>query len=288
VALEVTAPDDADELRLPPGGSSGSDAAAEDDRRELEASDVVSHLHYRTSVFGESYPFVLRDDAVLELRDLTPERCLYLLLLLAANLKYVRSNADQNKLTTYFELLSPDVLRGYLGSEARVELFGTATGEAQEPRYSGALWAKLQGLRDDLRLKLLVGSGHGEIAPNNHGDRGIDFVAWFPFNDDPADTLVIVLGQCACGRRPWPKMLEPSEENWKHIFAFPAPVVNVLVIPQCFRRPDGHWYSKAELRSGVLLDRVRIFESLRRAGTALPIAPDKLPEALLEAVIGEP
>lgn len=285
VALDVST-FEADELAVAPDDpevSAEAGEGAQDDVRELEASDVVRHLQYRVKKFGAAYPFRLRDDAVLEvIEDLTPEHQLYLALLVAANLKYVRGKAQQRKLTTYFELLGPDALQGYLGDRAEVELFGTTTDALPNPHYAGTLWDKLITLKDDVS---------GQIVPTedlveNAGDYGIDLVAWFPFEGDPEDKIVTILGQCACGRQWPPKMSEPSAQALDEVVRFTCPVVNVLLIPYCYRNADGKWFKRRGFRSGVLLDRERIVQSIRASAADLPIAQDAYPTDFMERILG--
>ena len=256
------APADADDERV-------AGVAAADDARELESADVIQHLEYRIATFGEAYPFRLRDDAVLELlEDLTPERQLYLFLLIASNLKYVRSGQRKQELTTFFEVLGVDVLRGYLGEHARVELFGTSSTAVEAPRFSGSLWEKLQALGLELRGRVVPTSEHQVV---NAGDFGIDLVAWFAFDDDLEGRFVTILGQCACGRSWPPKMREPTAEALVETITFTAPVVNVLLVPYCWRTAEGAWYSLRGVPSGVLLDRQRIVQAIATAGAGLPV-----------------
>jgi hypothetical protein len=269
-----TAPDDPAEER-----SAGE--SAQDDLRELEASDVVRHIEYRIATYGDAYPFRLRDDAVIELLDdLTPSRQLYLFLLVAANLKYVRRQQRKQELTKYFELLGPDVLRGYLGPRAEVELFGTSTDALAAPRYTGSLWEKLVALGVDLRAQVVAIEEDVEDA----GDFGVDVVAWFPFADDAEGRFVTVLAQCACGRKWFPKISEPTAEALVEVMTFKSPIVNVVLIPQCYRATDGKWFKRRGMRTGVLLDRQRIFQSLRALGVDLP-ADGAYPTAFMDEIL---
>lgn len=264
--------------------SGAPDSAQRDDAYDLEGEEIARHLAYRADTFGEAYPFDVREGGALELRELTDSRRLYLALLFAASLSNVREQADRNKLTTYFELLAPDALRGLLGETVSTYLFGTSTSAADEPHYSGSLWRKVQQLAQDLRLRLLADQD-APLFSHNSGDGGVDVVAFFPF-DDPANRLLTILGQCACGRNPWAKMHEPSEQKWAEVLHFTSPVINALLIPQCFRATDGDWFDRHEIPKGMLLDRVRVIACIEKIDAELPIAPERWPASFFEAAIG--
>jgi hypothetical protein len=80
------------------------------------------------------------------------------------------------------------------------------------------------------------------------------------------------------------KMDEPAEGRWNPIFNFRSPLVNVLLIPYCYRDADGGWYSELQVYKGVLFDRTRIFGSLPM-DAALPVAEASWPEELMGSII---
>lgn len=283
-ALGMEAADEPATPPTDPGSDTNADPgpAAADDQREVDAEDVLDHLRYRQRVFGGYYPFEL-SGPVLSLREqLTEEHRLYLVLLLSANLSYIRDKPRQETLTTYFEQLSPIVLRGLLGPVAEVHLFGTTTEEGG--RYEGGLWEKVLQLRDDMRLELLAKAQEEIVdAEKTSGDNGLDVVAWFPVSDE-ATSLVTIWGQCACGAEWYKKFHEPSEQNWSSVFAFRFPVVNALLIPHCFRSTDGLWYEEVKVKRGVLVDRLRITDVVARLDGVLPVVgyPDGLVNEALD------
>src|SRR5262249_30233684 len=161
------------------------------------------------------------------------------------NLKYVRGQARRGQLTTFFELLGVDVVQGYLGDRARVEMFGTSTDAVDAPLFHGSLWQKLQILERELRARI-VPSSEDEVA--DAGDFGIDVVAWFPFADDIEGRFITVLAQCACGKQWSPKMSEPTADALVETIRFTTPVVNLLLIPYCFRTAEGEWHKSRGVR----------------------------------------
>ena len=256
--------------------------AARDDALDEEGIEIAKHLAYRAAAFGDAYPFELVEPGVLELREFDDRRWLYVALLIAANLRHLREKKDENKLTTYFELLAPSALRGVLGDTAEIHLFGTST-SAAPGRYEGSLYEKASTLSTDLRLRLLIDADDPIVNQGNPGDHGLDVVAFFPFAD-AASTMPIIFAQCACGVSPWPKMEEPTEGKWHNILKFNSPVINMLIIPQCFRQPDGTWFAETSIHRGVLIDRVRLFQAITTAADDLPVAAAAWPEILAHVV----
>ena len=81
-------------------------------------------------------------------------------------------------------------------------------------------------------------------------------------------------------------MSEPSAEALDDVIRFTCPVVNVLLIPYCYRGADGRWFGRRGFRIGVLLDRERIVPSIRASAAALPIAQDSFPRKFMERLLG--
>jgi len=256
--------------------------AEEDDARLVEATEVIQHLKFRAEELDEAYPFELRDDDNLVLRDLNDTRRTYLFLLLASCLSKLDKKTDEASVTKAFELLCVHPLRAYLRPRFETHIFGTA-GNAESARYTGSLWEKLKLLSDDCRLKLIA--SEQEVNENLSGDNGLDLVAWSPMGDEVSG-IVIFFGQCASGKGWRGKQLEPSEQNWANVFSFPAPLVHGTFIPLCYRKVDGSWHHEYQLSQGILFDRLRMMITLREspddAANAASQITDELVDALLE------
>jgi len=269
VSLVVTPDDEAANQQPGP--------AASDDGRVGISKELLEQLEYRAAAFGERYPFTLVGTDGLRIRaPLTPEHRLYLFLVLASNLKYL-TKTKANAVTTCFELLSPHVLRSHLGPNAEVHIFGTSARSGVD-RYSGSLWDRLTTLKQDIRLQ--IHAARHEIDSNLAGDNGLDVVGWL-VSEDSAARLMIVFGQCACGRSWQSKMHEASADHWAPVFTITVPVVNVLFIPYCARTADGTWFNEYQIPRGVLFDRERIMSRVSAAVLSSCESPENIVAELL-------
>lgn len=109
-----------------------------------------------------------------------------------------------------------------------------------------------------------------------------DVVAWFPVAD-PASNIITLFAQATCQRQWDKKMLEPTTQHWAPIFKFTSPVINILLIPYCFRQPDGSWFSKIKVLEGVLFDRVRILGSIEADVDLTAAWPEELVKSIIAA-----
>jgi hypothetical protein len=257
--------------------------AAEDDARVVESGDVVGHLAFRASAFQDSYPFELRDDDNLALKELNQTRKTYLFLLLASSLYALKEKTDESIITTAFELFCAHCLQAHLGDRFEVHVFGSASRSGTD-RYTGSLWEKLVQLSIDLRLRLIA--SEEEVIENVSGDSGLDLVAWAPIGDD-APGLVIFFGQCASGAKWKGKQLEPSQQNWVNVFTFPAPLVHGILIPFCNRKVDGSWHRQYQNAQGVLIDRLRLMLALQGSAEEADRAYGEIALSLVDALLEE-
>lgn len=257
--------------------------AEEDDARLVEATEVIQHLSFRAEELDEAYPFELRDDDNLVLKDLNDTRRTYLFLLLASCLSRLQEKTDESAVTKAFELFCVHPLRAHLGPRFESHVFGTA-GDSEAARYTGSLWDKLTRLADDLRLKLLA--SEQEVSENLRGDNGLDLVAWSPTGDE-APGLVIFFGQCASGANWRGKQLEPSQQKWSNVLSFPAPLVHGTFIPLCYRKVDGSWHREYQMAQGVLFDRLRLMLALKESPGDAAGAAGEITDDLVDALLAE-
>ncbi len=255
--------------------------AAEDDARVVESGDVIAHLAFRAAAFQDSYPFELRDDDNLSLRDLDEARKTYLFLLLASSLYALERKTDERAVTTAFELFCAHCLKAHLGARFEVHVFGSASRPGTD-RYTGPLWDRLVQLSADLRLRLIA--LEEEVIENRSGDSGLDLVAWAPIGDD-APGLMIFFGQCASGTKWRGKQLEPSQQNWANVFVFPAPLIHGILIPFCNRKVDGSWHRQYQIAQGVPIDRLRLILALQDSPEDAKLAYGEIALSLVDALV---
>lgn len=223
------------------------------DKVELQIDDWFKHLKFRIGSFTDFYPFKLSDDehTLSLLSPLSDAHRLYLFLLFASNLGYFSQH--QTTLTSNFEVISREALKSLLPQQAEVHLFGKSA--AKSARYSGSLWKKINILAADLNEQVVADKS--EFSPHNTGDKGLDIVAWVPIEDATPNQL-FVFGQCACSTDEWSdKQSSSSREAWSQTITLSSPPNNVAFIPLCFRRANGRWHVRHQIRETILIDRLR-------------------------------
>lgn len=265
------------------GANESPGPAAQDDARVLEASEVVQHLSFRAEAFDDAYPFELRDDDNLALKELSDARCTYLFLLLASSLPRLKEKSDEATITKAFELFCSHAVKAHFGTRFEVHVFGTSSRDGVD-RYTGALWERLVKLGEDLRVAVIP--TREEVQTNLSGDHGLDIVAWAPPGDE-APGLVVFFAQCACGRRWMTKQHEASDMHWRGVLSFTAPLAYGTLIPYCYRKIDGSWYVNYQLEHGVLMDRLRLLLALRRSPEDAERAAGEIASALVEKLLEE-
>lgn len=255
-----------------PSPDPGASKAAQNDRRTRIAADVFEHLAYRAGAFGDAYPFTVTTGTFRLLKrraKLSEREKLYVFLLLASSISYIRSTST-SVLTRGFERLAVEVLRHWLPSGAEVHIFGTsASDESGDARYQGSLWRKVQKLADDIGEVVLL--KETDFSPHDVGDLGLDAIAWLPVGDKEPG-LPVWFAQATC-QVDWKPKQHESGANWRRYLRESAPRGNLLFIPYCFRQPDGHWYDAKWPTASVVLDRARLLWLLKEVEGPLEPLP---------------
>ncbi len=246
--------------------------SARDARQERFIEDVFRHLEYRQGTFNTRYPFTFSEEGnSLELLpDLSIKQKLYLFLLIASNLRCVKSH---NEVTMLFEVVSYIALTQYMPSSAKVFIFGKNPYD-EVKKYTGSLYEKIVALANDLRDSVICKKT--DFKPQNNGDGGLDLVAWVPFQDSNRGDLR-VLGQCACTDEWVTKQHSSNVEAWSAKIHFHVYPINMIFVPYCYRASDGEWYSNETIHMSVLVDRVRILNLVDKAY-------DKIPDKIINLV----
>lgn len=240
------------------GADAGADPSAAElvDGRKVVVSDLFAHLKYRQGAFGTAYPFRLTaGDRALERAPVDPEahggRFLYMLLLVASALEHLQPN-ESNAVAAAFEAVAFDVIRSWMPAPAQVRHFGTRPSGRQG--FTGNLKNKVASLAEALNEE--APDRPGLYRDPNVGDGGLDVVAWFPF-DDEVRAAPSVFVQATCQNDWSDKPGELRYDKWKQRLTLLVQPPSVLVIPYCFRSPDGEWYLESDITC-VTIDRQRI------------------------------
>ena len=238
----------------------------QDDSSSLFISDCFRNLEYRTSVFGESYPFnLIENGKILQCkREFSESNRLYLFLLLASNLMYV-DNKNSSLISSTFEVVSLEALRNYLPSRASTIFFGTNP-KNRNIRFSGKLSLKIRNLAEDLNELCLVNDN--DFDPHNTGDSGLDLVGYLPFKDN-AQGMLYIFCQCACTEEWQSKQHDCSYQSWANKIKFTSFFSHMIFTPFCYRTALGHWFDLLKIKSSILVDRVRIIDLLVSSADSL-------------------
>lgn len=236
--------------------------------------DAKEFIRNRAIIYVDAYPFTIsgRDEDVFELplRPFTEQENLYLTLLICANLRYAkRAGGHVQKLGRLFEECSLQVFKHIMPEGAEVHPAWAAAGAAA--RYTGTLPNKLRAIAADIRATPTFEDE--DFEANDHGDGGIDMVAWHGLGDDRV-AIPTALAQCGCSRTEW---------RTKHVAASPVMLRNKLnpshpwatyyFMPLDLRKSDGKWAHKSDFGDAILIDRLRMISLSKKHNLAPHMPP---------------
>ncbi len=280
VDLDVDDADEAGDMAGTP--PTGGVRAADTDGMERHVGDVFRILEYRAGQFRSSYPFVVTQSGSLRrkrsLASAGPR--LYVFLLMAACLKYVR-RSSQPILTKAMEVVAYEATRTWLPEDAEVHIFGTARRGGRGGHFSTNLFTRLGTLAADLGERVLA--RETDIAPTDAGDAGLDVVGWLPFKDDPNSGYPVFMIQVTCAEDWRAKQGEVSRDRWDGYMTLKADPVRMLFTPQCPRKATGEWERTLWVEKTVLLDRLRLEWIVARGRQAVSAV---VPVQLVDEVLG--
>jgi hypothetical protein len=220
-----------------------------------EAKDFIKD---RIIKFSASYPFTLSEDEdVLELTQDAPSASqkFYLLLLICSNMSYIETaNNKRNLAARAFESSSLVIFTKLMPEGSEVHCAWASPGAPS--RYTGSLFEKYHRIAQDIRA--IPTFTERDFKVGNHGDGGIDIVAWHPMTDTRV-AIPSALAQCGCSKDDW---------NKKHLEASPAKLraklnphhawANYYFMPNDLRWDDGDWAYKSDFGDAIMVDRLRL------------------------------
>lgn len=209
----------------------------------------------RSLIFYESYPFEL-DGYKIKLRDdLEDIHKLYLYLLLASNLNNFKNVGY--KLTSEFETICKNSLEEYLPSFV-VEEFG------ENSTYNGNTITKIKKLSSKLKVNYRK-SELRHITREAMKEKGLDLLAYKKFDDEIANMLII-LGQCACGKN-WSSKKHETQNYESYLDFFRLPPIHAFFIPYNLVNFDNNMYQffqNDKINKSFFFERKRILESMNK------------------------
>ena len=173
-------------------------------------------------------------------------------------------------MTASFEVIGVEALRKLLPAGAEVHVFGASslrTGRFGKSQH----WDNLLELEKALRGELRVTKD--DFPKRNPGDGGLDLVGWLPIGDH-AKGMLVIFGQCACTEIWDQKQYSSGSDHWGSIMTLSTAPRNVVFIPLCTRKTDGHWHRPQDHSlSTLVVDRFRLLHLLRDQGANLISLP---------------
>lgn len=228
--------------------------AENNDKNESFIDGLFSLIQERIALYGNIYPFIIKDEFTFSLKEnLSDRQKLYLLLLLSSSLDFFKS--FNSELTTDFESLSYEAMRIFL-PKAIVKPFG------KNSKYRGTAINKIKKLAEDMGLPIRDFQLR-QISNRNVQERGLDIVGWIPFTDKCHNKLVF-LGQCACGKNFEYKQHDTRRFEGYYMFYKTKPQ-HTLFIPYSLINPkESIFYHSDYIEEGCLLfERLRILNLVR-------------------------
>jgi hypothetical protein len=217
-------------------------------------ADAKGYIRNRVVAFGAAYPYVLSaDEDTLELFDgaRSEAQNFYLTLLICSSMAYLPS---KNAIARVFEECSLAIFKKLMPEGSEVYPAWAAGGAAA--RYTGTLPEKYRAIASDIRAVATFKDRDFKVG--DHGDGGIDMVAWHTLGDD-RDSIPSALAQCGCSREDWRrKHLEASPAKLRAKFNPHHPWANYYFMPIDLRWSDGDWASKSDFGDAIMIDRLRL------------------------------
>lgn len=222
------------------------------DSNETWVQEIFGLLYLRWTTYKGKYPFDYDESErfICIKTSLNNAHKLYIQLLLSANLPFF--SELQTTLTTDFENVSYYSLKGYLCKTDNIKKFG------KKSEYSGTnAIDKIKKLASDIKIEFSEDDLE-QVNKYNSNEKGLDIVAWFPF-DDYWGNLLVVLGQCACTNRNWYKKRQDAIP-YEHLFKFKGiKPIHALFIPHSLTK-EKLFFNSIHINDTLLFERKRLID----------------------------
>lgn len=219
------------------------------DKVSTKIKSIFDLCLFRSRLYHENeYPFIIKNNQIKIKSRITDKQKIYLFLLISSNLNYFES--IESLLTKEFEYISMLSLKKYLPQKATVKSFG------KNSQYEGNAIEKIKALALELGIKLNE-ENINCISKHNVQERGLDVVAWIPF-EDKVPNQVVLLGQCACGKN-WDTK-QADTEFFSNYFYFVNNPIHSMFIPYSLIDTSGNFSQYDRILNNLFFDRKRIIE----------------------------
>lgn len=223
-------------------------------------SEVYAQVKQRQQLLGDKYPFEIDTDDQLSLKEgeLSGINRLYLLLLCASNLSYMKVI---NGLTSDFEVICLLFMRKLFPSMV-FKLCGSSNTNtcllADDAINDAKLKDKIVSLSKFISVTYDE-SVVNNLIPNNMGDAGLDLVGIRPMGDG-RKSIPVFFGQCACSPDQWAdKQQSISDSRWKkYLRTWETSFQRYIFIPIWYMNSEKQFEDELKITECVVVDRLRL------------------------------
>ena len=223
----------------------------EEDIRAEGAYDAAwQEVDSRERLLRDAYPFTFLAQGATTLRVRQKVLPLYIFLLLATRLPHTKRTFAGMAASTLFEHIAAAVMRCYLGDGAHAVSAGATPDDSHFKN-------RLNSICDELKETAVRPDWPDKTSTS--GDRGLDAVAWIPFQDGrPGQLMLWGQAKTGVGWRDALLSLQPESfiKNWLH----PAPRVTPVRAFLVTERAEAHRWDDFQNTAGLFFDRCRIME----------------------------
>ena len=221
-----------------------------DDSAYRFAEQIWNHLAIRQRLLGNDYPLDVRSDVLIRLPKAWSDAPSFTHILLTAHAARYEEDTVVERLDgqSFRQLFEKVVQAAALG------LFGgpvSRFGVPREPKWPTKVNERVERMAEELDLTVLL-----KDLPETTGDRSLDIAVRAKVAGDPAGFLVL-LTQCATGRRWKEKRGEPALGEWRDVLKWGGKIVRSVAVPWWFE--DSREYVRYfRYFDAVILDRRRL------------------------------
>lgn len=228
-------------------------AIAEIGASPMKVSMAIDTMAKRAAVLGDTYPFVVRDIAVLRRRSRHASAYATLLFLTPGSVARQTVRASETAVMgELLEEISEAALANFWGPGGSALSFGYPSKHGRPEAFDQAVvWLAGQ-------IGLEPGRGY---RPPRRKDGGVDVVAWRQFADRRAG-FPVALAQCTIQAETFTKTTDIDLRLWSSWLAMDSDPLSLLVIPGTIRSAGPDW---RQLTTVVMvIDRIRLLDLLGR------------------------
>lgn len=230
-----------------------ADQAEQNDENQAFVESIFRLIGDRERLYGEDYPFLIRDGNKIILKDpesFTRRNKLYVFLLFSSSLSLF--SLFQPELTTEFELVCYYALKNFLPNHAEIRSFGKNTS------YSGTAVQKIRTLASELNVGIDE-TALDQISPLGVQERGLDLIGWIPFTDN-VPNLLTIMGQCACGKEWYKKTNETKRYDRYFSFHCSKPIHSMFIPYSIIDFNRNILFQNDECYDRIIFERKRILD----------------------------